>query len=286
MVTAVRQGAEEHVLKTLEQARSESFDVNLFEAKFSTLDNLFPGFDDFTRAIQTALGEKEGALLYCRNGDVFIEWRGETASTLQILERAIIGFCKEKHAVDLPDDFFQYYNYYVDNRQLRDLFTARMKQHPTATHVDAGEIQTIIEGALHYTPEQTVMLNKAILTRRTRGKPTILIVEDQPMSQKLMVSVLEQSGTCHVAATAEEAMLKYAELAPDITFLDVELPDSNGHELAFLFRHVDAAAHLVMVTSNNYRKDVEQARANKVQGFIVKPYTREKLLSAIASYNQ
>ena len=39
-----------------------------------------------------------------------------------------------------------------------------------------------------------------------------------------------------------------------------------------------------MVTGNNYIKDVETAKANKVQGFIVKPYNKLKIMGAVETF--
>ena len=68
--------------------------------------------------------------------------------------------------------------------------------------------------------------------------------------------------------------------------LDIELPDLSGHALATLFRQTDPDGFISMVTSNNYLKDVEQARENNVQGFVVKPYTKQKILDVVAQYSK
>ena len=135
-----------------------------------------------------------------------------------------------------------------------------------------------------FSQEQLTSFVQRLPQRKKRSSPEILIVEDQGFSRKLMLNVLERSYTCHTAKNGAEAMSKYTAYAPDIAFLDIELPDLDGHKLAALFRKIDPRAYIVMVTANNYAKDVETAKENKVQGFIIKPYNKQKILGSVDAY--
>ena len=125
---------------------------------------------------------------------------------------------------------------------------------------------------------------KLLPKRKNRDIPEVLVIEDQVFSAKLMLNVLSRSCKCQVAKDGKEAISKYAFSVPDIVFIDVELPDINGHSLAKLFRDTDPDVFLVMVTANNYAKDVEIAKSNKVQGFIIKPYNKQKILGSVENY--
>ncbi len=120
--------------------------------------------------------------------------------------------------------------------------------------------------------------------RRTLKTPTILIVEDQLFSSRLLYSLLVNRFTCYIATSGEEAVRLYSEHVPCITFLDIELPDTNGHVLARFFYQCDPFGYLVMVTANHYEKDVLEAQQNQVQGFIKKPFSRQKIMEAIDKY--
>lgn len=140
-----------------------------------------------------------------------------------------------------------------------------------------------------FTEEQATTLKKAIRERRSRKGMeefglNVLIVEDQEFSRKLLRSVFTRQlydFTFSIAKNGQEAINKYAEMAPDITYLDIELPDINGHDLAALFNQHDPEAYIVMVTSNNYPKDVERALANQVRGFVVKPFSKQKVIEPV-----
>ena len=93
--------------------------------------------------------------------------------------------------------------------------------------------------------------------------------------------MLERQYRCREAATADEAVKLYATYAPDVCFLDIELPDSSGHCLAQLFRAHDTQSHLVMITANKFSQDIDFALKNSVQGFLYKPYSKNRIFEIV-----
>ncbi len=137
---------------------------------------------------------------------------------------------------------------------------------------------------LSLSEQQLTLLNTAFLWRKQRKALKILIVEDQSMSYKLVLALLGNTYECHVAVNGEEALQKFAEQAPDIILLDIHLPDANGHNLASLFKKHDPNVFITMVTANNNINDIQLAKANNVNGYIVKPFMKEKIMAQIVSY--
>lgn len=142
-----------------------------------------------------------------------------------------------------------------------------------------------------FSEEQAFKLVKAIKERNSKKGLesfgiSILIVEDQDFSRKLLYDLLARQFvyTCHVAKNASEAIELYATHAPDIVFLDIVLPDFSGHDIALLIKSHDPRSYVIMVTANNFIKDVETARKNKIQGYITKPYSKNKIQAAIDAY--
>lgn len=134
------------------------------------------------------------------------------------------------------------------------------------------------------TDEQIAYIQRWSVERRTLAVPNILVVEDQTFSRSLLEGMLKKSYDCHSAANAEQAIELYAEHVPCITFLDIELPDMSGHDLAAFIKKYDPSSFIVMVTANNYQKDVARSRDNNVQGFIAKPFSRQKVMAYIDKY--
>lgn len=148
-----------------------------------------------------------------------------------------------------------------------------------------------LDKGLCFNEEQSFKLTKAIKERTSKkGLESfginILIVEDQDFSRKLLYDLLARQFvyTCYMAKNAAEAVELYATHAPDIVFMDIILPDYTGHETALLIRNFDPKSYIIMVTANNFIKDVEIAKRNNIQGYITKPYSKNKIQAAIDSY--
>ncbi|MEK6746058.1 MAG: response regulator [Pseudomonadota bacterium] len=139
---------------------------------------------------------------------------------------------------------------------------------------------------LEFNEEQIQHMKKYGGERRMYTLPTILIVEDQTFSRNLIEGMLMRNYTCYSAANVKQAISLYAEHIPCIVFLDIELPDGNGHEFASLIKKHDPDSFIVMVTANSYEQDVARAVENKAQGFVIKPYSRQKIMLSIEKYVQ
>jgi CheY-like chemotaxis protein len=139
---------------------------------------------------------------------------------------------------------------------------------------------------LELTPLQQEKFVHAMNNRAQQEKPHILIIEDQDFSRKLLQGLLQKNYPCHAAKNSQQALQFFSEHAPNIIFIDIELPDQSGHGLARLFKILDPSAHIVMVTGNNYITDIETAKKNKTDGFIVKPYAKTIIMAAIDNYNK
>lgn len=140
------------------------------------------------------------------------------------------------------------------------------------------------EKLLERMPARAAHFKIALRSRTIREKPRVLVVEDQPFSQRLLLEMLRQSFTVDTASDAKEALQQYLDYAPDITFLDIELPGENGHTLARFFKSLDPDAYIVMVTGNNSVEDVALAKSNHVDGFVVKPYNKQKIFERIEHF--
>lgn len=142
------------------------------------------------------------------------------------------------------------------------------------------------ERLLERMPARAAHFKIALHSRPAREKKRALVVEDQEFSQRLLVEMLRQDFIVETAKDAKQAIQVYLDSAPDITFLDIELPGENGHTLARFFRALDSGAYIIMVTGNNSVEDVALAKSNQVDGFVVKPYNKQKIFERIEKFRQ
>lgn len=73
----------------------------------------------------------------------------------------------------------------------------------------------------------------------------------------------------------------FRNLKPDLMTLDVSLPDMDGLQVLRELRLKAPLAKVVMVTGNDQKKVIEQARALRA-GFVAKPFSVQDLANAIA----
>lgn len=113
--------------------------------------------------------------------------------------------------------------------------------------------------------------------RGKHEKPVIMVVEDEPFSARLVESVLGAAHTVHLASDGQSAMLNYARWAPHVLFLDIDLPDVSGYDVMRRIRSFDPQAYVIMLSSHADRSHILQSRELGAQGFVGKPFTRDKL---------
>ncbi|HEU5048094.1 MAG TPA: response regulator [Rickettsiales bacterium] len=143
---------------------------------------------------------------------------------------------------------------------------------------------TELVSAFQPTLKQMEIFVATMKARSKRSKIEILVVEDQPFSRQLLTGLLKQFYTVHAAADAREGWTSYLNYAPDIVMLDIELPDMDGNRLAKLISSIDRLAYIILVTANNKIEYVQQAKEIQAKGFVVKPYSKDKILSVIQKF--
>lgn len=247
-----------------------------------------PDKTEMQMLITPILKEMEPALYCFEDGDQIISWRGNFTLTTAKLKEAIVkafdGLISAAHVPEL----FHFYDSCDDGDALRErvktILDAKQSAQEPAEEKGGPRLAEQPKLFAEFTAKQQEMLKIILPGRKIRKLPEILIVEDQDFSRKLLMGMLEHRYPCNAAATGVQALELYSVHAPDVVFLDIELPDINGHELAAFFKKQDPDSFIVMVTANRYARDIDMARANKVQGYISKPYNRRQIQDALDAF--
>lgn len=115
----------------------------------------------------------------------------------------------------------------------------------------------------------------------------ILIVDDSPADLKFMESAL-RAGQHDVLALGDPAGVEdaVARVRPDLLLLDVVMPGRNGYEVLRALRRGPQGApfKVLLVSSKGQDTDVKWGLRQGADGYVVKPYTPEQLLSAVAQH--
>lgn len=112
----------------------------------------------------------------------------------------------------------------------------------------------------------------------------ILSIDDHPLLREgIAVTIGAQQDMCLVgqAATARDGIREYHEKKPDITLMDVRLPDMNGIDALMAIRSEAPNARVVMLSM--FRGDVEIQRALKAgaRGFLLKTMPPSEIAASI-----
>jgi len=102
----------------------------------------------------------------------------------------------------------------------------------------------------------------------------VLIVDDDPVFALLASETLEQAGfRAPVAGSVSSALASFAQEAPDLVLLDVELPGASGFDLCAQLRETPGGVDvpIIMVTGHNDTESIATAFKVGANDFMNKP---------------
>jgi two-component system nitrogen regulation response regulator NtrX len=110
-------------------------------------------------------------------------------------------------------------------------------------------------------------------------KPRILIVDDEEAIRQTLKMIFEYEGYECLLAQNAQAALKIAEKDdPDLIFLDIKMPQTDGMEVLRQLKEMDVAAPVVMLSGHGTVKTAVEATKLGAYDFIEKPPESELLL--------
>jgi DNA-binding NarL/FixJ family response regulator len=112
----------------------------------------------------------------------------------------------------------------------------------------------------------------------------ILSVDDNPMLREGIAAIIESQRDMVLVSQAvngAEAIQQYRNLKPDVTLMDLRLPDLNGIDAMIAIRREFPDARVIMLTT--FEDDVENQRALEAgaSGYLLKSMPPNELLQAI-----
>ena len=114
---------------------------------------------------------------------------------------------------------------------------------------------------------------------------TILIVEDNPQSMRLIEMVLKARDYTLLKATdGEEALDMAVKEQPDLIIMDVRLPKMNGLEVTRKLRELTAFSQtpIIGVTAYAMKGDRERVIESGCDAYLSKPINTRELPGVIA----
>lgn len=108
---------------------------------------------------------------------------------------------------------------------------------------------------------------------------TILIVDDSATSRLLFKAHMPKDRPYAVVEADDlpTALEKGDAHQPDLVFLDYNMPEKNGTEIAQALREAGIEAAYFLLTANTQESVLEAAEAVGIHGILEKPITAEKI---------
>ncbi len=116
--------------------------------------------------------------------------------------------------------------------------------------------------------------------------PTVLVVDDDPVIQKLLQVNFEMEGyDVVVAGDGEEGLALAREEQPDLVLLDVMMPKMNGLDVAVALRsdELTEAIPIIMLSAKAQASDVQAGLDMGVDDYVTKPFDPLELLERVGA---
>jgi len=117
----------------------------------------------------------------------------------------------------------------------------------------------------------------------SKGTPVrVIIAEDEAIVRLDLKEILISAGYEVVGETGrgDEAVRLSSQTKPDLAILDVKMPGMSGIQAAREITR-DARVAVMVLTAFSQRELIEEARDAGVAAYLVKPFRRDELLSAV-----
>lgn len=120
----------------------------------------------------------------------------------------------------------------------------------------------------------------------SKSKLRVLVAEDHGVMRALLGRILHELGLTNLtyAANGAEAVQIGLKLRPHLAFLDFDMPEKNGLETMKELLGADPYCHCVMVSAHNEASYVKAAVQAGARGFVVKPYSPQRISDILVEY--
>jgi DNA-binding NarL/FixJ family response regulator len=112
----------------------------------------------------------------------------------------------------------------------------------------------------------------------------ILCVDDHPLMREGITAVIQNEPDMLVvgeASNGQEALQEFRKQRPDITLMDLRLPDMSGIDALIAIRAEYVAARVIMLTTFEGDAEIQRALQAGAKGYMLKSMPRKRLVEMI-----
>jgi len=117
----------------------------------------------------------------------------------------------------------------------------------------------------------------------------ILVADDHDVVRKGVLSILQSRPdwqVCYEASNGVEAVEGVKRFSPDITILDISMPEMDGIQAAFEIAHQNLNTRVLIFTMHYSKTLVQAVRKTGASGYVLKSNAAYELIRAIETLMQ
>lgn len=116
----------------------------------------------------------------------------------------------------------------------------------------------------------------------TKKDISILYVEDEEVIRELYIPFLEdKTNHLHIAENGKKGLSLYKKHKPDLVISDIRMPIMDGLEMTSKIKEIDNKSRIIIITAFSQQEYFTRAIKLGVNGFLVKPVTKDDLMAVI-----
>ena len=116
------------------------------------------------------------------------------------------------------------------------------------------------------------------------ARASVLVVDDHALLRTGVANIISQEPDLHVVAEAAngiEALAAFEQHRPDVTLLDLRMPEMEGVEVVRQIRARDPQARVIVLTTYDTDDDIQRALKAGAKAYILKDIAAEALIRCI-----
>jgi DNA-binding NarL/FixJ family response regulator len=117
-----------------------------------------------------------------------------------------------------------------------------------------------------------------------QAKIRVFSVDDHPLLREGIAAIINNESDMAMvaqAATGREAIQKFRELRPDVTLMDLRLPDMSGIDAMIAIRSDFPDARIVVLTTFDGDVEIQRALAAGARGYLLKNMAPNVLVEGV-----
>lgn len=122
----------------------------------------------------------------------------------------------------------------------------------------------------------------SILKKNSFNKITALIADDNELNREVISSILEKELTeVYTANNGTKALELWTLYKPSLIFLDINLPDINGYEIAKKIRNEESGKRSLIIAVTAYNINESKLREHGFDQYIEKPFKFDDIYNIV-----